>query len=68
MADHIARVDRLEHFLDFFRTERRGVLPSLRENFGVLTSPGGGDGQNALLGQAGKHHPDRGHVLLDRRS
>jgi hypothetical protein len=67
MADHMTGVNRLQNLLDFFRTKRRRLGFGPRE-FGRFDLPGRVDRQNAFLGHPRKHHPDRGHVLLDRRS
>ncbi len=62
MADDMARIDRIEHLLDFFRTKRRRLTFGPRE-FERFDLPSRVNGQNAFFGQPGKHHPDRGHVL-----
>ena len=67
MADDMTRIDRIKHLLDFFGTERWRLAFGPRE-FGRFDLAGGIYSKNPFLGQPGKHHPDRGHVLLDGRS
>ena len=67
MPNKMARVDRIEHYWTS-SVLNVGVLPSVRENFGVLTSRAGLMARTPFFGEPGKHHPDHGHVLFDGRN
>ena len=59
-------LDHAQKLLNFTFNKCRCFTFGPRKSLG-LDFPGRIHGQNAFFGQPGKHHPNRGHVLFDRR-
>jgi hypothetical protein len=59
------RLDRVKKRLNFAFDKRRRFTFSPRKSLG-FDFPGRIHGQDAFFGKPGKHHPNGGHVLLDR--
>jgi hypothetical protein len=67
MSDDATRIDGSDDLQNFLGAERRCLAFGPRKLLRFDLS-GPIDGQNVFFGQPGKHRPNRGHVLLDRRN